>query len=153
MQNMLIIFGAKYLVYTIAAIAAVAFLMMPNDKKKKATIFAAFVLPLSFILAKVLSFFFYNPRPFVSEKITPLILHAADNGFPSDHTLLSSALAAIVFSFNQKVGSLLWILSLLVGFSRVLAGVHHALDIAGSVMVVLLISFLTKKYLLLIAQR
>lgn len=148
MQNLIIIFGAKYLIYIMIVIAIGAFIFLPSKKQKKASIAAVFILPLTFILAKALSFFFYNPRPFVVEKIAPLIEHAADNGFPSDHTLLASALAAVVFSFNKKVGTLLWVFVIIVGLSRVLAKVHHLLDVFGSIAIALLVTIIIEKLIL-----
>lgn len=148
MQNLLIIFGAKYLIYIMIVIAVVAFILLPRENQIKAAITAAFVLPLSFVLARTLSFFFYNPRPFVVEKISPLLEHAADNGFPSDHTLLASALAAVVFLFNKKNGALLCILTIIIGLSRVLAKVHHSLDVFGSIAIVILVTVAVEKFIL-----
>ena len=98
-------------------------------------IFAVLLLPLSYIAAKIISHFYFDPRPFVVGNFTPLIPHAADNGFPSDHTLLGAAIAFAIFRFNKKLGLLLLFFAILVGFSRVLAGVHHASDIAGSIVI------------------
>lgn len=153
MQNTLIIFGAKYLVFLMLIIAVVAFVFLQLKDKKKAVIFSAFVLPVSFITARILSFFFYNSRPFVVENVQPLIAHVADNGFPSDHTLLASAVSAIVFAFNKKVGIALWIMTFAVGASRVLAKVHHAVDVLGSMLVVILVVLVFEKFLLPLVEK
>ncbi len=42
------------------------------------------------------------------------------------------AIASLVFIYNRKLGSLLAVISFIVGFSRVLAGIHHPIDIIGA---------------------
>jgi undecaprenyl-diphosphatase len=135
-MNILIVFIAKYLVFVAAAIALVYFLKQTRAKQKEIFIFAVILLPLSYIIAKIVSHFYFDPRPFVQGNFTPLIPHAPDNGFPSDHTLLGAAIAFAIFRFNKKLGFLLFYLTVLVGVARVLAGVHHAVDIAGSIAIV-----------------
>lgn len=134
-MNFLIIFGAKYLIYFIIAAAAVCFFTIEKSRRRELFIFATVTLLPTYILAKILSFLFYNPRPFVVGNFAPLVQHVADNGFPSDHTLLASAVALIIFRFKRKWGIFLLALALIVGFSRVFAGVHHFIDIFGSFVV------------------
>jgi undecaprenyl-diphosphatase len=67
----------------------------------------------------------------------------ADNGFPSDHTLLATAIAFAIFHFNKKLGLFLFLLAVLVGVARILAGVHHAADIAGSLIIAGLVYLIT----------
>ena len=87
----------------------------------------------------------------VDHSIKPLFPHIADNGFPSDHTLLTMTIAAIIFVYNRKLGILLAIFSLIIGFSRVAAGVHHALDIIGAAVIAVTttyISYLVLKFVI-----
>ena len=136
-MDTLIIFIAKYLLFVSAAIAVLYFLKQTRQKQKEILIFAVILLPLSYIIAKVVGHLYFDPRPFVVGHFTPLLPHAADNGFPSDHTLLAAAISFAVFRFNKKVGFGLLILAILVGLARVLAGVHHTVDIAGSIIIAL----------------
>jgi undecaprenyl-diphosphatase len=73
---------------------------------------------------------------------TPLIPHAPNNGFPSDHTLLVSAIAAICSFYSRRVGVILWVIALYVGISRVYVGVHHPVDIVGSAVIAVTVSLL-----------
>lgn len=129
----LVIFSAKYLFLLSIGLALIIFATTPH--KKELLKLTVLTLPLSFILAKLASLVFYNPRPFVVENVQPLISHAADNGFPSDHTLLAMTIAAIIFQFNKKLGLSLIIVGLIVGVSRVLVKVHHPVDILGSTVI------------------
>lgn len=133
MYTFLIIFFAKYVVYIIMLIAIV-YLVLLKDKniRKKFLLLAIPTLVVSFIISRLASMLYYSPRPFVSGHFTPLIQHAADNGFPSDHTLISMTLAVIIFMFNKKLGIITGILGLFVGISRIFAGVHSLVDIIGS---------------------
>ena len=135
-MNILIIFTAKYLLFISAAIAVLYFLKQPRQKQKEMLIFAVILLPLSYIVAKIVSHFYFDPRPFVAGHFTPILPHAADNGFPSDHTLLGAAIAFAVFHSNKRLGLLLLLLAILVGIARVLAGVHHITDILSSIIIV-----------------
>jgi membrane-associated phospholipid phosphatase len=84
------------------------------------------------LLARVSSMLWYDPRPFVMGHFTPLLAHANDNGFPSDHTLLASLIGWVTLTYSRKYGIITLIIALLIGTARVLAGVHHPVDILGS---------------------
>ncbi len=129
---------AKYFYLLVIAIGAVYFLFQPRNIQKSMAICAVVIAPLAYILAKIAGFLYYNPRPFVVGHFVPLIAHVADNGFPSDHVLLTGAVAMIVWFYNKKVSSVLWVLALLIGWARVFAGIHHVADIAGSIVIVLI---------------
>ncbi len=137
------IFAASYLWYVIIGIAVVHFLTQSWPEKKRMLIFAALVLPLVYIASMLGGALYYDPRPFVAEHFTPLIPHKANNGFPSDHVLWSAAMSAIIFPGNRYLSLILWVLTILVGASRVYVGVHHPIDIVGSILMVILIAALT----------
>ena len=141
-MNSIIIFIAKYLVFVSAAIAVLYFLKQTRAKQKEILILAVVLLPLSYIIAKVVGHFYFDPRPFVVGHFTPLLPHAADNGFPSDHTLFGAAIAAVIFRFSRKTGTFLLFLAIFVGVARVFAGVHHISDILGSIIIVGLVYLL-----------
>ena len=128
-----IIVCAKYLVYVVAAVGL--FYYWLTREWKNFGVFAALSLALAYILGWLAGKLWYDTRPFVADHSTPLIPHAANNGFPSDHMLLASAVASIVFVYNRALGLALWALALIVGLSRVAAGVHHLADIAGAAFV------------------
>lgn len=115
-----------------ALVAVVYLFQQEKIKRIEAIVFGALYLPLTYFFGKIASLIYYNPRPFVAENITPLLAHAADNGFPSDHSLLAGVLAMMIFTWNRKAGIVFWILAVLVGGARILAGVHHGVDILTS---------------------
>lgn len=142
--SLFFIFGAKYLYIAIVAVALIYLLLQGRDTQKRMIVFAVLSLPLTYLAAKSLSFFFYDPRPFVVDNITPLIEHAADNGFPSDHTLIAAAISAAIWPFSKKVSVSLWMIVLVVGISRVYVGVHHPIDIIGSIVIAIVLATLVQ---------
>ncbi len=131
-MNTIITLGAEYLYIPVALLSLYFLWAEGKSKRKSIIIFAIISLPLTLAIARIAGHFYYDPRPFVVGNFTPLVPHAPDNGFPSDHALLSSALAALVFVFNKKKGVVTGILALLIGYFRVASGVHHWVDIIGS---------------------
>lgn len=128
----IIIFGAKYLLWVLVGIALVWFLKQSREKQKQIIIFGITVLPIIFLISRLVGKFYYDPRPFLVGHFEPIIPHDPDNGFPSDHTLLGAALASIIYPFSKKLSVIAWIFTFLIGISRVLGGIHHPIDIAGS---------------------
>src|SRR5260370_21746600 len=105
-------------------------------------IFAALVLPLVYLVSLLGGALYYDPRPFVVEHFAPLIPHKPSNGFPSDHVLWSAATAAIIFPSNDYLSLILWLLTILFGAARVHAGVHHPIDIVGSMLMAIVVAFI-----------
>lgn len=131
-MNTFFIFGAKYLFVLSVVVAGIFFLYKPRPLQKKIAVLAALSGALSFVIGVLAGFLYVNPRPFVSEHITPLIPHAPNNGFPSDHALLVGLIASVLYPFNRRVSAVLWIIAVIVAASRVVVGVHHSLDVVAS---------------------
>lgn len=143
-MDALAILTAQYLYIFVVLAAMIFFFTQPRDIQKSMLICGVIVLPLSYILAKIGGHFYSDPRPFVVGNFTPLIPHIADNGFPSDHVLFTSAIAAVVSFYNKKLGAILWFLAVLIGLARVYAGIHHITDIIGSIVIVLIAAGIVK---------
>lgn len=128
----LALFAANYLYLVPLVIATAWFLRQPRVRQAKVVAFAVVFFPLVVLVAEAIGLVYYDPRPFVVGHFTPLIAHSADNGFPSDHSLLTSAVATLVAYFNLPLGLLLWVLALAVGGARVYAGIHQPIDVLGA---------------------
>ncbi len=147
-MNNLIIFNAQYLYLFEIVLAVVYFFLLSRNQKKFILILSAIYLPLVYIIAKLVAFLYFDPRPFVIGHFVPLIAHAPDNGFPSDHMLLAGAIASILFVHNKKLGAVVWIVAIIIGASRVSTGIHHWIDIVGSVVIVVGTMWLVKSCLM-----
>ncbi len=129
----IIIFTANYL-YLLPVVLFIVYGLL-TKRRREFILLSVLVLPTSYLLGVLAGHLFYDPRPFVVSHTTPLFPHAPDNGFPSDHALLTGTLAALITAFSMPLGLFMWFLAFLIGASRVLAGVHHALDILGSFLI------------------
>jgi len=97
---------------------------------------------INMFLGFVIVSFYYEPRPFVSNKVNLLIPHAPDTSFPSDHSLGTMSIALGINNYYKICGKVLIVLSLLVGVSRVYVGDHYPMDVVGSYLIVLAVNFL-----------
>jgi undecaprenyl-diphosphatase len=139
-MNTIYIIGAKYLFIVPVLVMLLVFFRASKSLKKQLLIFSILTFGLALIIGKTLNHFIYNSRPFVKNGFSPLIEHAPDNGFPSDHMLLVASVAMIISFYNRKIGTFLWILAILIGLSRIMVGVHHPIDIVGSALIAIVSS-------------
>lgn len=130
--GLLIVVGAEYLFLVVPAAALIYWISAPPAIKRYLIFFGFIVGVLSVIIGQVIAHFYFDPRPFVTGHFQPLIPHGADNGFPSDHTLLSSVIAATVTATNASLGIVLWVITAAVAVARVAAGLHRPVDVIGS---------------------
>lgn len=140
MLDRLAVFGAKYLFLVILAVAGVWAIRQPMPRIKRLVLIAALMFPLVYVGALIGGKFYDDPRPFVVGHFTPLVAHEPDNGFPSDHVLLCSAVAALVMVFEWRLGAMLWVLTAFVAAARVYIGLHHTTDAIGSITIVLVVA-------------
>ena len=135
-MNILAILIAKYFIVLPFIAAGMVLWQLPNRKLKLQygiALVAGGVAAL--LLARLASGLYYDPRPFVVGNFTPLVAHAADNGFPSDHTLLAAFIGWTTLRYSRKYGIVILSLAAIIGLSRVFVGVHHIQDIIGSFIV------------------
>lgn len=129
------IFAAEYLYIISVAALAVYFLRQRRDSWLRMALFAIPAGLFALALGTLGNHLYFDPRPFVVGHFTPLVPHTPDNGFPSDHTLLVSAVAMIGTLWNRCLGIVLWVLALIVAVARVYVGLHHVIDVIGSIII------------------
>src|SRR5947209_171979 len=107
------IFGAKYLF--VAVVLIYILIWAQANKKIRIELIASAITSgiIAAIADKIGGKLYYDPRPFVSHHLHPLIAHAADNGFPSEHTLFSMTLASVIFFYRPRWGILAMVIALL----------------------------------------
>lgn len=113
-------------------ILAIVWLRLSTKNKKQAIVIAIIASAITVALAFIGSKLFNDPRPFIAGNFEPYFAHGADNGFPSDHTLLAGLCAALTCIYSKRFGVLALVVAATIGTSRVVAGVHHEADIIGS---------------------
>ena len=71
-------------------------------------------------------------RPFATmPHVLKLIPHAADVGFPSDHSTAAGAVAAALLFVSWRLGLVTTLVALVLAFSRVYVGVHFPQDVVA----------------------
>ncbi len=146
-MDALITFCGQYLI--ILPVLMTAYLLYKLDTKLKKQYLLLVIAGglLALVLALVASHFYSNPRPFLSDGVTPKFSSATDNGFPSDHTLLAAVLAFASLVYSRKLGVLLLVVAVLVAWGRVAGGVHHGVDVIASFALAGLAVLITKNLL------
>jgi undecaprenyl-diphosphatase len=134
-MDSIIIFGAKYLVVLIVVALGITWLRVSRQAKTQLFIAVILAGAVAVILDKIAGKLYYDPRPFVSHHIKPLVAHAADNGFPSEHTLFGITLGTVIYYFSKKLGTIAIAIALIVGISRIAAHVHSPIDIVGATLI------------------
>lgn len=133
-MDQVIIFCAKYLFLAVPAIFVVVWLRAKKHQRLEQSLAIVLAVIFAGIMDKIAGKLFYDPRPFVSQNVTPLISHSADNGFPSEHTLFCFTFATLIFIYNRNLGAVALVISAIVGISRFAAHVHSPIDIlAGAI--------------------
>ncbi len=111
---------------------------------------------MALVFARIATQLYDNPRPFMSDGVEALLSSSGGNGFPSDHTLLASFLGFSALLYSRKIGALLLVLAILVGWGRVAGGVHHGVDVVASFLIagiaVLITNRIVDKYCQKIAK-
>ena len=143
-MDSLIIFGAKYLFLSLPLIFLFMLYQASTKDRKKLIIAIVVAVIIAAILDKIGTKLYYDPRPFVTHHVKPLVSHAADNGFPSEHTLFCFAFATVTWLYRRRLGWLALALALIVGICRVAAHVHSPIDIIGGLLMGVAAGYLGK---------
>ncbi len=151
-MDLFTVFAAENLVAFIM-LGSVFVIVFSGEKRIKLVYLLAVALPLGYALARLAGLFFIHNQPFAIEGFEPLVPHAVDNAFPSDHTVISGVFALTAFLANRRIGLVLWTLTLLVGVARVSAGLHYPVDIIVGALLALVAVFIAHKVVLSVVGR
>lgn len=86
---------------------------------------------LALLASAAIGLLWDRPRPFVAGHFVPLVAHAPDASFPSDHLAVFGAVAVGLWFTSRRLSLVTVGVALVVGFARVYAGVHYVSDVAG----------------------
>jgi undecaprenyl-diphosphatase len=147
-----VVFGAELLPYAILLfLAGWVYFSKNKSQRIRDVVMMLFVAFVAVSIADYIKYWIGAPRPFVVlENITPLFERDPFGSFPSSHVSFFAALATAAFFKDTFLFGALFCATLIIGVSRVFAGVHFPSDIfAGLLLGVCVacgISFLEKKY-------
>lgn len=138
-----IIFGATWLGWWLVAGVA-ALIIVPLFRKKRflaeqtkkvLAVFGSSVIA-RYGIVEAIRFFYDRARPFeVIPDVYLLIPHPPGGSFPSGHAAFFFALAAGIWFYHRRLGTLFFIAAALISLSRIAAGLHWPSDILGGAVV------------------
>ncbi len=107
------------------------FLAMHKDKKKGARDLVVVVTAAACAwgIAHVIKYLYPHARPSELFGTNVLVLPDDIQSFPSGHATFFSALATVLYFYHKKLAVLYGLGALLIGFSRIIVGIHWPLDI------------------------
>lgn len=132
---------AEYVFY----LGIIIYWFIRGRENKKMVVVALSSACVALGLGTILSHFFYRDRPFVQYAIQPLIEHAANASFPSDHSIGSFVIATAIFLYRKKEGSVWLLLAGLISFSRIWNGVHFPFDVITGALLGIISAILVKQ--------
>lgn len=124
-----IVFIASSLPWILICYTLIYFIFIQKNPRK------LFIITLVVLTSALITEFlkwvvFQEPRPFLAmPNVTTLINIIPFGSFPSQHATIFSALATIMFIYNKKTGVWFILFCLLIGISRIVAGIHYPSDI------------------------
>lgn len=126
---------AKYFIF-LPVLISVGWLAFTKSKNRlRYLVILVLGSVIAALLTKLGTTFIHDPRPFVSNGVVPYFQSSTDNGFPSDHTVFATVFAAAMWPFSKGLSIAMYAITLLIGTSRVVAGVHHGWDIVGGLII------------------
>jgi undecaprenyl-diphosphatase len=132
MKHVFVVVAGQYLFLLVILGLLVAWIRSPKDSKLRFFVSVLVVGAIAYCLSLLAAHLHHDTRPFVARHLAPLIPHGADNGFPSDHALLTMTLTAITFFFSKRTATLMFLVTILVAVARIAALIHSPQDIAGA---------------------
>ena len=152
----MVLFFSQYFPYLVILLAII-FMLFHHEvigkgkpfkalfQKWKEIFFISLSVLVAWLFAILLKVILHIPRPFIEfQNIVPL-LKPTDFSFPSGHAAFFMALAVAIFLCHKKAGLIFIIFALIIGISRIVAGVHYPVDILGGFLFGGLISYLLIK--------
>jgi undecaprenyl-diphosphatase len=139
----LMIFLSKKIRYVY--IFVLIFMWLRNDYYKKVSYNAVTSSIITLFIHALIKLFYFKARPFEKRRVGILIPSKTDSSFPSKHALLAFAISTSIFLYDRVLGSIMWVISLLTGFSRIWVGHHYPSDIIGSAFIATMTSIISDK--------
>jgi undecaprenyl-diphosphatase len=134
------LFFSKYVPYLLMGLYVLIFIS--GNEKTRFTLFAIGVIAsVAAVISWLIGHYAYMPRPFVIPIGHTLLAHKDNASFPSNHMLFMTILATtFLLAHSKKIGLVLAVLALAVGWSRIYLGLHFPQDIAGGALLGILVS-------------
>lgn len=115
-------------------------------RKMREIIFVFGATLAAYVISKILKVAINAARPFDALPDVTSLFAQTGHAFPSGHATFFAALAFSIFFISKKAGYVFMLFALIIGTTRIMAGVHFPLDILGGFLLGALVAYLFKKY-------
>lgn len=151
------IFLAVYFPYLVI-LGAIVFLLFHHEvlksqnplavlrQKWKEIVLVFFAGIFARIIIEILKYLIHMERPFIKLQNVFSLFPETGYSFPSGHAAFFMALAFAIFFTHKKAGYIFMFFALLIGFARIVGGVHSPIDILGGFIVGFLISYIVYRF-------
>jgi undecaprenyl-diphosphatase len=129
-------FAAERFIYVVFAVVAVVTGIALYRGRVRAVGSFAVTLVLAWAGAATLARVSDELRPFQTHHVHQLIPHDPGVSLPSDHATAAFAMAFGMYVFlDRRLGALIALAAVVIGFARVWVGVHYPADIAAAAVI------------------
>ncbi len=97
---------------------------------------------IGLIIVSLIRMFINRPRPFDKYPITPIIHHESNRSFPSRHTFSAFIIGLTILPYHIIVGTIILLLGILIGLSRILGGIHYISDVLFAIVLAFIINYI-----------
>jgi undecaprenyl-diphosphatase len=133
-------FVADYLLYGVPLVLVALWLW---GNHREAAVKALFVTLIALGIGQLIGLGYVHPRPFMIPIGHTFELHPADTSFPSDHGILFFSVSlALMLGGARLVGAAVFVVGLMVAWSRVYLGIHFPLDMVGALLAAIVSSMM-----------
>jgi len=116
----------------------VAFIYLIMKKKIRAFLCIFLAMGVAGAVDLLIYMFWQRPRPFIahSDLVSNIYGTSANlSSFPSSHTYIAFAIATSIFLYgHRRLGSVLFVMAILVAMGRIGLGLHYPSDIVGGIL-------------------
>lgn len=117
-------------------LAVLVYFLIKGDRITRISILCMIVAVLlaDAVAYRLIKPFFGRLRPCDVLPGVHILVHAGKYSFPSNHAANMMAVSVITMFFYRKYGWLVFVVALVVGYSRIYVGVHYPLDVLAGFM-------------------
>lgn len=130
LESLVVFFADKF---ALILLFGLIYYLFTHEDKRRGVRDVVVVLSAAFLawgISHVIKYIVASPRPFlVLSDISQLIEHGGNDAFPSGHATFFGALATTLYFYHKRLGLLFALGALIIGVSRVVAGIHWPIDI------------------------
>lgn len=93
----------------------------------------------AFLIVSIFRKIINRKRPYESIDIEPLLEHKQGESFPSRHTVSAFIIAFVCFHVNITLGIITLIIAVIIGITRIFAGVHYISDVIVAIIIAIIV--------------